>query len=148
MEDIRLQLACWERDRLHIEAIRFAVYMAEKGDPASLAADYEDTHCRHALASDPEGRHVATGRLERNGKLSRVVVLPEYRQQRLGDAVIQFLIAQAREIGLGSVYLHSEERHVPFLHRLGFMKTGSLTPTGDKRWHKLQLDLAPQPPKS
>lgn len=142
MNKVRLQLACWERDRLQIEAIRFAVYMTDKSNPAGLEADHEDSCCRHVLASDPDGRHVATGRLECDGQLSRILVLPEYREHRVGDDILQYLADLARQLGLKSVYVHAEERHLPFLIELGFKKQHSLTPAFGIARYKMELELA------
>ncbi|MBC2595212.1 GNAT family N-acetyltransferase [Ruficoccus amylovorans] len=141
MKDVHLQLACWEQDYLHIEAIRFIVYMEEKKNPTALETDREDRYCRHALAKDPEGRYVGTGRLECDGKLSRIVVLPEYRGHRLGDDILIYLSQVARQLGLKSVYVHAEERHLPFLIRQGYRKQGSLTPAFGIARYKMELPL-------
>ncbi|QYY36072.1 GNAT family N-acetyltransferase [Ruficoccus sp. ZRK36] len=119
--------------------------MVEKGNTSALASDREDSCCQHVLATDDDGRHVATGRLECDGRLSRIVVLPEFRQHRLGDDVLSFLIDLARELGLETVYADVDERHIPFLLEMGFVEKAPPTlPPGahrrPQRYMEMNLD--------
>jgi predicted GNAT family N-acyltransferase len=148
MDDVHMQLACWERDRLNIEAIRFAVYMVERCDPSSLACDREDSRCRHVLASEGDGRFIGTGRLECDGRISRIVVLPEYRQQRLGNEILRYLAELAKELELPSVCVDADPRHLPFLQSLGFVETGAAPSRRGSPRYAMRLDLGDQAPKS
>lgn len=124
MDTIRMLRACWESDRLSIEAIRFAVFTIEQSVPPELVMDKLDPTCTHAIAYDHDERAIATGRLQRDGKLGRIAVLQEYRGKGVGRDVTGYLIELAQEQGMKSVYLHAQLHALPFYRKNGFEPVG------------------------
>lgn len=49
-----------------------------------------------------------------------VYVLPEFRNQGVGEALVRFVIGLANDVGAEHVTVHSSERAVPLYRRTGF----------------------------
>ena len=70
---------------------------------------------------------VATCRFYESGRdeviLGRVVVLPEYRGQRLGSRVVREAEAWIKELGYGRIRIDSRVEAVGFYEKLGYLQT-------------------------
>lgn len=116
----RVRIADWEREREAMRAIRTPVFIVEQQVPQQVEWDEMDHLCVHALALDADGTPVGTGRLAPDGKIGRMAVLPEWRERGVGTAVLEFLLACARERGLKEVHLHAQSHATEFYVRHGF----------------------------
>ncbi|RRQ19993.1 GNAT family N-acetyltransferase [Thiohalobacter thiocyanaticus] len=116
--------ADWETDASAIRAIRTAVFVDEQGIDATLEFDGSDTDCVHYLAYAIDGRPIATARMSADGRIGRMAVLPEYRNQGVGSALLLSLIELAGEHKLDEVYVHAQESAASFYHQHGFIATG------------------------
>lgn len=67
-----------------------------------------------------------TRRHRRTGDVQAVFVAPEQRDSGVGAVLLEALLAEARELGLEHVTVHSSERAVRFYERQGF--------THDRQW--------------
>jgi predicted GNAT family N-acyltransferase len=83
-----------------------------------------DARCLHALAFDPDGRVVATGRLLPDGHIGRMAVLEGARGQGIGGAVLLALMAEARRRGDRAVMLNAQTQAEAFYLRHGFVREG------------------------
>ena len=94
-----------------------ALVRQERLDPTSL-------HWRNFLvAEDAGGRIVGIGQvkpLPGARELGSLVVVPEYRQQGVGAALIQTLWAREK----GPLYLLTRDRRVPYYQKFGFRPIG------------------------
>ncbi|MDH3589800.1 MAG: GNAT family N-acetyltransferase [Gammaproteobacteria bacterium] len=124
MHEIFTRLARWEHDQEVIRDIRQTVFVVEQSVDPELEWDGEDANCVHALAGITN-QIVATGRLQQDGKIGRMAVLPESRGRGLGAAILGKLIEAARDIGLTDVYLHAQTHALPFYERHGFVAEGA-----------------------
>lgn len=61
-----------------------------------------------------------TRRHRRTGDVQAVYVVPELRDSGLGGDLLEALLAEARELGLEYVTVHSSQRAVHFYERRGF----------------------------
>lgn len=107
--------------------IRHQVFVLEQQVPLRLEQDDRDSLCRHVLV-EWQGTSAATGRLdsEKSGKIGRVAVLREFRQCRLGTAVMSTLEEIAvQEYQLPSVWLHAQVDVIGFYEKLGYQLVGS-----------------------
>ena len=135
-------------DREQLRAIRRAVFIEEQGVPEELEWDELDGHCRHILALAAEGVGIGTGRLLPDGHIGRMAVLPEWRGNGVGSAILQALLQQARTEGYATVRLHAQMHALPFYARHGFTATGPefLEANIAHRFMHLELEGLPSRP--
>jgi len=131
---LRIELLDWERAREEASAIRRAVFVVEQGVPEIIELDQHDPYCVHALARDDDGRAIGTGRLlpaERDrgatvGHIGRMAVLPAWRGQGVGGALLEQLVAAAGSRGDAQVALSAQ------VHALGFYRAHGFAAEGDE----------------
>ncbi len=116
--------ANWSTDAATLCAIRLRVFVEEQGVPLELEWDGEDERCEHALAQSLDGTPVGTGRLLPEGRIGRLAVLPEWRGQGAGSALLVYFVELARKKGFASVTLHAQTRATAFYARHGFAAHG------------------------
>jgi len=119
MNRIRIRLADWQRDNLHIRRIREAVFIAEQAIPPELEWDAEDTGAVHFLAL--EGDYpIGTARLLADGEIGRVSVLKDWRGLKIGDQLLEAVIAEAEHRQLKQQKLSAQVHATAFYERHGF----------------------------
>lgn len=116
----------WQTRRDDLLAIRYAVFVDEQGVPAELEHDEHDHAALHLLAVSPNGSPVATARMLPDGQIGRMAVLPAWRRQGIGSAMLRELIAISARRGGGTLFLHAQCRAEPFYQRLGFVAEGDV----------------------
>jgi predicted GNAT family N-acyltransferase len=114
----------WSALRADAQAIRIEVFVEEQNVPAELEMDEMDAVCLHAVAYDPSGMPVGTGRLLPDGHIGRMAVRKVARGSGIGGVLLQGLMAQARARGHDHVALSSQSHAAPFYARHGFVKEG------------------------
>ncbi len=117
--------AIWSEDKEFLREIRKVVFIQEQNVPQELEWDDRDTKCWHALV-ELNGKAVATGRLDTDGKIGRMAVLNEVRGQNLGKAVLSQLIKIARREGIAKTYMHAQCHALPFYLKNGFKAIGDI----------------------
>lgn len=116
--------ADWPGDAASIRAIRDAVFVRELGIPADLEWDGLDPDCAHLLAYDMEGNPIGTARMQADGHIGRMAVLPYWRGRGVGGALLLMLIELATAHDLDEVYLDAQTAAAGFYHRHGFIAAG------------------------
>jgi len=124
MQSYRLRHAEWERDRAPLQAVRRAVFVVEQKVPEELEWDEFDSVSTHVLAEDRSGQAIGTGRLLPDGHVGRMAVVAGWRGRGVGDALLTWLIEQARDRGMPELLLHAQSHAVPFYLRHGFACVG------------------------
>jgi predicted GNAT family N-acyltransferase len=119
-----VSLVSWHDGEPLLRAVREAVFIGEQGVPEELEWDGLDADCRHALALSLQGEAIGCGRLLANGHIGRIAVLPQWREQRVGTAIMETLLAEAREQGMLHVDVDAQTQAMPFYQRLGFVEQG------------------------
>lgn len=122
--------------KFHVEAIDYAsglaelrsvretVFVHEQQVPLEEEWDTLDRLCRHVIARDEAGSPIGTGRLTPERRIGRMAVLAEWRGQGIGDAMLDALIAEARELGWPVVSLNAQVSAEAFYARKGFIPEG------------------------
>jgi len=123
-EPVTVREADWHRDQAAIRGVRHAVFVIEQGIPAALEWDGLDPDCRHVLGCTGNCRPVATGRLMPDGRIGRMAVLPAWRRQGVGRALLVRLLQLAGSRGLLNVRLHAQIVVAGFYRRQGFQECG------------------------
>ena len=120
----RVRMADWARDDEALRLIRFAVFVVEQQVPESLEWDGIDADCEHAIAEDRGGAPVGCGRLLPDGHIGRMAVQREWRGSGVGGAILDRLVARARERGFAKAMLNAQTHAIPFYERHGFRVVG------------------------
>lgn len=116
--------ADWPGDAGAIRSIREAVFVRELGIPADQEWDGLDPDCAHLLAYDMAGNPIGTARMQADGHIGRMAVLPAWRGRGVGSALLLMLIERAAAVGLDEVYLNAQTAAATFYFRHGFIATG------------------------
>lgn len=119
-----VKLADWNTLREHARAVRYDVFVVEQRVPVELEWDEMDAVSWHAVAYDPEGKPVGTGRLLPDGHIGRMAVLRSARGAGVGGAILAGLMAKAAELRYGDLILNSQTVAMPFYARYGFVTEG------------------------
>jgi len=115
----------WQDNRRELGALRRAVFVEEQRVPESLEWDGMDADCYHVLVTAAEQQPVATGRMKPDGHIGRMAVLPAYRGQGIGSAVLMALLKVARQQQYAEVFLHAQVSAIAFYERHGFVVYGA-----------------------
>jgi predicted GNAT family N-acyltransferase len=121
---MRIELLTWDLARDEASRIRTEVFVREQGVPAEIEMDEHDASSVHALAFDPEGRAIATGRLLPDAHIGRMAVLKAWRGRGAGGAILERLVDRARERGAREVVLAAQTHALEFYRRHGFAEEG------------------------
>lgn len=123
-EAFTLGLTDWAAAEAELFAVRRAVFIEEQGVPPDLEVDELDPTALHLLARDAAGRPIGTGRLAPDGRIGRMAVVREWRGRGVGGAILERLVAIARERGLEEVVAGAQIRALGFYERHGFRVEG------------------------
>ena len=119
-----VRLADWRTDEAKLRSVRYAVFCVEQSVPEAIEWDGIDTRCVHVLAEDGDGRAIGCGRLLPDGHIGRMAVRAQWRGERVGSALLERLIALARDRGDPKVMLNAQTHAMPFYARYGFAAVG------------------------
>ena len=126
MLDVRT--GTWDELGREAQAIRTAVFVQEQQIPAEMEWDAADANCLHAVAFNRFGMALGTGRLLEHApgvaKIGRMAVLQPMRGAAVGRAVLDALVAAARDRGERELLLHAQAGATGFYARAGFAARG------------------------
>lgn len=94
----------WLADGKILKKLREQVLVRELGLPAELITDKTDEACLHWHAQSFEGQTIGVVRMDLEGHISRLAVLPEYRGRGVGQALLEAALAKATRFGLSRVW--------------------------------------------
>ncbi len=138
-EQTTLRLADWQKDQAAIKAVRTSVFIDEQNIPQDLEWDEHDEHSFHLLTLTAAGEAIATGRLQRDGKIGRIAVLAHWRRQGIASAVVGRLVDLARQQAIATPYLYAQVSALPLYEKHGFVSTGDTFPEAGIPHIKMQL---------
>jgi predicted GNAT family N-acyltransferase len=121
---VRIRQASWPQDETALRHVRARVFVAEQGVPEHLEWDGKDPEAVHLIAETAGGVAIGTARLLPGGRLGRMAVLPDYRGQGVGSALLRDALVLARQRGLDALSLHAQLQVVAFYQRFGFETVG------------------------
>ncbi len=118
----------WVQAGAALRAIRTEVFVLEQHVPEALEWDEFDAHAVHVLAR-VGSENVGTGRLlfeAAAARIGRMAVRKAWRRQGVGSAILQKLIAVARERGCQELRLYAQTHALQFYERVGFVAEGDI----------------------
>jgi len=111
-------------------SIRERVFIEEQDCPPEEEWDGHDETSRHVLGR-VDGESVATARWrtvphddEIVAKLERFAVLPAYRDEGYGSALVRYVLEDARQAGFGVFLVHAQAHLEDWYRKFGFRSTG------------------------
>lgn len=107
-----------------IDAVRRQVFIEEQGIDAAEEWDAHDATSVFAVALDEQEQVIGTARLLKTGSIGRMAVLPAYRRQGVGTAILQYLLEIARQQGYSTIKISAQQRVEEFYARQGFIPVG------------------------
>jgi predicted GNAT family N-acyltransferase len=119
-----VSLVCWHDGEPLLKSIREEVFIREQAIPAELEWDGQDEGCRHALALSHKGDAIGCGRMSASGHIGRLSVLPQWRKQKVGTAIMEALLDYARAHDYKKVDVDAQTHAVPFYRSFGFAEHG------------------------
>ncbi len=120
-----VSLVSWHDGEPLLRAIRETVFIREQGVPEELEWDDTDAICRHALALSLNGDAVGCGRILTNGHIGRIAVMKDWREKKVGTAIVEALLNEARSRGYKQVVVDAQTHAVPFYQGFGFAVKGT-----------------------
>lgn len=102
-----------------MRSIRDCVFVEEQGIAEDIVYDDKDMEATHFLVSDGDTA-VACGRLQADGKVGRMAVLPERRGEGLGRLLLDHIVGYAKDKGYLRLYLHAQSHAAGFYRAAGF----------------------------
>ena len=139
-----VSLVNWHDGEPLLRAVREAIFIQEQGVPAELEWDEFDETCRHALALSLNGEAVGCGRMFSNGHIGRIAVMPLWRKQKVGTAIMEALLDEARSRGYEQVDVDAQTQAVPFYHSFGFVAHGKEFMDAGIPHIKMKMQLLPR----
>lgn len=121
---ISIRQANFDKDK-DVAEIRRTVFIDEQDVPEDLEWDDEDQSAIHILAY-MDDKPVATARLLKSGRIGRMAVLKQYRQQGIGTAILEYLLDLALEQQCDKISLSSQVHAKQFYERMGFKVTSEI----------------------
>jgi predicted GNAT family N-acyltransferase len=126
-----VRILAWEHAIELARPIREAVFVHEQGVSIEEEWDEWDVTSDHAIAFDPDGQPIGTGRLMPRAasdkgevRVGRMAVLKPWRGLGVGAALLAALLDLAASQGVEEVVLFAQTRAAPFYQRYGFEAEG------------------------
>jgi len=121
-----VSLVDWHDGDALLKQVREAVFIREQGVPPELEWDGLDENCCHALVLSCRDKAIGCGRILSCGHIGRIAVLPEWRKQKVGTAIMEALLDYAHVQSYKQVDMNAQTHAVPFYRGFGFVEEGSV----------------------
>ena len=139
-----VSLVCWHDGEPLLRPIREAVFIRERCVPIELEWDGKDEDCRHALALSLQGDAIGCGRMLPDGHIGHIAVLPQWRKQKVGRAIVEALLDYARTHDYQQISVDVQPHYVPFYRSNGFVEQGEAFMDAGLPHIKMKLQLLPR----
>ena len=141
MSEFTVHRVSWRDGEPLLRWVRETVFMREQGVSAELEWDGQDEDCLHALALSTKGDAIGCGRITQDAHIGRMAVLPAWRGRKVGTALLEALIEEARSQPCLEVELSAQVQALPFYRRFGFEEEGEVFMDANIPHRKMRLRL-------
>lgn len=125
MRPVTIHETDWAHDAVRLSAVRRAVFIEEQGVPAALEWDADDDAALHLLAVTADHTPVGCARMLADGHLGRMAVLPDWRGQGIGRALLATALVAMYRRGHRVVRLSAQVHAAGFYAAAGFVALGT-----------------------
>ncbi len=139
-----VSLVSWHDGEPLLKLVREAVFIHEQGVPEALEWDELDEGCRHALALSHQGDAIGSGRMLENGHIGRIAVLPDWRKQKVGTAIMEAFLEYAEANDYKQVDVDAQTHAMRFYHSFDFVEEGDEFLDAGLPHIKMRLKLLPK----
>ncbi len=136
-----VSMVCWHDGEPLLRSVREAVFIREQGIAPELEWDGLDEACRHALVLSAQGEAIGCGRIMTDGHIGRIAVLPKWRKQKVGTAIMEALLDYARAHDYPQVDVDAQTYAVPFYRGFEFVEEGAVFMDAGLPHIKMRLKL-------
>ncbi len=134
----------WHDGELMLRSVREAVFIREQGITPEQEWDGLDEGCRHVLVLSHHGAAIGCARMFADGHIGRLAVLPTWRKQKVGTAIIEAMLDYARAHDYPQVDVDAQIHAVPFYQGFDFVKEGEVFLDAGLPHIKMRLKLLPR----
>jgi len=120
----RITTSTYAQNKAGIQDVRRQVFIEEQGIDPTLEWDEYDASATFAVALNEYNQVVGTARLLPIGKIGRMAVLPAYRRQGIGTALLLHLLVVARQSGHTQIKISAQQSVTRFYTAQGFSPVG------------------------
>ena len=124
LPNIHILTGGWTQLAEDAKPLRYEIFVIEQQVPLELEWDEMDAVSLHVLAYDDKDQAVGTARLLPDGHIGRMAVAHAMRGMGIGSALMQRLLAEAKQRGDHVVLLHAQIHAEDFYSRHGFVREG------------------------
>lgn len=128
-DKIRVTVVRFADYQNEIEHIRRTVFIDEQGIPEALEWDAHEHDSWHCLATYNDNA-AGTGRLQVDGKITRIAVLPQWRGKGVANSILQQLLSTANDHQLHALYLNAQTTAIALYEKFGFHSEGDVFDEG------------------
>jgi len=118
--NITIKQTSFKEEMSNIKHIREQVFINEQHVPVELEWDEYDPDAIHLIVLDEKHVPIATSRMLSDGHIGRMAVIPEWRTQGIGTAMLLKLINIAKQHNLEAVFLSAQLEAIDFYKKQGF----------------------------
>ena len=126
MNGFSILLTDWAHDQSRLSQVRRAVFIEEQKVPEELEWDADDAGALHLLALGDQGQPIGCARLLPDGHIGRMAVLPGWRGQGVGRALLDAALRAAQARGHTTLKLSAQTHAAAFYARAGFVGVGEI----------------------
>ena len=140
MAGVRVEIMDWTEAQKVASPLRFAAFFEPDARPG-VEVDDRDPQSVHAVAYDPAGKAVGTGRLLPDGQIGQLAVAKEWRRRGVGAALIEALLGEAVKRSYADVTITAPLQAAEFYRAQGFAAEGKVFKEGAILQQKMRKPL-------
>ncbi len=120
---LKILMADWLHADVAAIPIREDVFIKEQNVPEADEWGHGDETALHVIAS-LDGNSIGTARLTPEGRIGRMAVLKDFRNEGVGSAMLRKLIEAAKQSHFKSLTLNAQRSAEDFYAKHGFIALG------------------------
>ena len=120
MSKIEIKIVDFNSNSTDLKSIRTTVFIEEQKVPLELEWDEFDKDATHFLAYY-NNIPVGTARLLNDGHIGRMAILKEYRNRKIGQNMLKYVLESAKNKHFTKIELSAQEHAVGFYIKQGFV---------------------------
>lgn len=121
---LEIKAVRWDTEQINLRTIRQIVFIDEQQVPPEMEWEIADQSAHHWLVIKDKAI-IGCGRLLANGKIGRMAILKDHRQQGIGFKLLQTIIEFAKQEGFFEIQLSAQTHAQTFYEKAGFTSKGA-----------------------